>query len=259
MAADLYDELKIDRSATPEQVRHSYLTLSRSLHPDKSINADPEAFRKVHNAYRVLSDPSLRSFYDKYGTEGIAVADEAVTADELRLLPADKRLPELERKVQNLVRTTTELKAQQALNVTGESSFGARILSFRPFYYRWNASSISQSVSFNAGDHTLTLASASHVQRGGAGAARLSFLYGYGISALSTLRVSCHFLGGNRSAEAHVERQLDDWNSARIGVGLANRKLEANALWKHVLSSSFTGALGVTIGARESVTIEISK
>lgn len=258
--ADLYDQLNIDRSATPEQVRQSYLTMSRMLHPDKSTTGDTsEAFRQVHAAYRVLSDPTLKSFYDKYGNEGIALAEEVFNPDDMKLIPSDQRLAELERKVRNLVRSTCELKAQQQLNLTGESSYGARVISLRPLRYRWNASSLAQSVSFTTGNHQFTLATAAHVQRAGGGVHRLSCHYGYQLNHLTILRLSSQFLGRGFGVEAGVERKLDDWNTGKFTVSATRGNLEAHTEWKHRISSMVSGAIGLRFGSTEGVSVELSK
>ena len=256
---DLYDQLNLDRGATPEQVRQSYLSMSRVLHPDKSSGDSSEAFRQVNSAYRVLSDPTLRSFYDKFGEEGISLAEEAFDPDEMKLLPLDQRLPELERKVRNLVRSTAELKAQQHFNLTGESSYGARVISLRPLRYRWNASSLAQSVSFTSGNHQITLASAAHVQRAGGGVHRMSCHYGYQLNHLTVLRLSSQFLGKGYGIDCGIERKLDDWNSGKFGVSMSRNGLEASTEWKHRISSMVSGAIGLKFGSTEGVSVELSK
>lgn len=57
-----------------EEIRHSYLRLSLLLHPDKHPKQQgeaEEAFSKLQNAFHILSDPSLRRVYDRYGERGI--------------------------------------------------------------------------------------------------------------------------------------------------------------------------------------------
>ena len=57
MAVDHYSTLELDRSATVDEIRESYLRLVRANHPDRNPG-NPEAivrFKKIQQAYEVLS------------------------------------------------------------------------------------------------------------------------------------------------------------------------------------------------------------
>jgi len=60
--SDYYSILEIERSSTPEQIKTAYRKLARKHHPDKG--GDPEKFKKISEAYSVLSDISKRRQYD---------------------------------------------------------------------------------------------------------------------------------------------------------------------------------------------------
>lgn len=63
---DYYDILGVPHDATPEQIRQAFYKLAHRYHPDKG--GDPEKFKEINEAYRVLSDPEKRAQYDKFGT-----------------------------------------------------------------------------------------------------------------------------------------------------------------------------------------------
>lgn len=68
---DLYAELELARTCTPEEIKQSYKKLALKWHPDKNKGNEEEAtlkFQKVSEAYSILSDPTKRARYDKYGT-----------------------------------------------------------------------------------------------------------------------------------------------------------------------------------------------
>jgi len=75
-ARSYYSLLNVDEDASETQIRDAYKTLAMAFHPDK--HPDPhnkelaeEAFRDIHKAYQVLSDPEQRSVYDHFGEEGL--------------------------------------------------------------------------------------------------------------------------------------------------------------------------------------------
>ena len=62
---DLYQLLDLPRNATFEEIKQKYRQLAQQNHPDKG--GDEELFKKIKNAYEVLSDPERRKLYDDVG------------------------------------------------------------------------------------------------------------------------------------------------------------------------------------------------
>ena len=62
----MYDVLGVPQNATTDDIKRAYRKLAREHHPDKG--GDAEKFKKVQEAYEVLSDPEKRQKFDRFGT-----------------------------------------------------------------------------------------------------------------------------------------------------------------------------------------------
>lgn len=66
---DYYEILGVDRDADQKTIKRAFLKLARKYHPD--VNKEPgaeEKFKKISEAYSVLSDEQKRANYDRFGT-----------------------------------------------------------------------------------------------------------------------------------------------------------------------------------------------
>ena len=69
---DYYDILGVSKDASQEEIKKAFRKLARKHHPDANPD-DPEAeskFKKINEAYKVLSDPEKRRTYDQFGHAG---------------------------------------------------------------------------------------------------------------------------------------------------------------------------------------------
>ena len=66
---DYYALLGVQRDAKPEDIRKAYRRLARKYHPDLNPGdkTAEERFKKIQEAYDVLSDPKKRQLYDQQG------------------------------------------------------------------------------------------------------------------------------------------------------------------------------------------------
>jgi molecular chaperone DnaJ len=66
---DYYETLKVNRKASPDDIRKSYRRLARKYHPDLNPGdkAAEERFKTLQEAYDVLSDAKKRQMYDQQG------------------------------------------------------------------------------------------------------------------------------------------------------------------------------------------------
>src|SRR5438477_7457439 len=69
MAQEFYETLKVDRKASSDEIRKSYRRLARKYHPDLNPGdkAAEDRFKKLQEAYDILSDPKKRQMYDQQG------------------------------------------------------------------------------------------------------------------------------------------------------------------------------------------------
>lgn len=70
---DYYEILEVSRDADHDTIKKSFRKLALKYHPDRNPNNKEaeENFKKINEAYEVLSDNEKRSIYDRYGKEGL--------------------------------------------------------------------------------------------------------------------------------------------------------------------------------------------
>jgi len=67
--SDYYQTLGIERGADAEEIRKAYRKLARKHHPDLNPGdkSAEDRFKKVQEAYDILSEPKKKQMYDQYG------------------------------------------------------------------------------------------------------------------------------------------------------------------------------------------------
>ncbi len=67
---EYYSILEVERTASADEIKKAYRKKAMELHPDRH-GGDKEketAFKKLNEAYSVLSDTDKKSHYDRFGT-----------------------------------------------------------------------------------------------------------------------------------------------------------------------------------------------
>eukprot|EP00397_Hematodinium_sp_SG-2012_P033082 GEMP01035297.1.p1 GENE.GEMP01035297.1~~GEMP01035297.1.p1 ORF type:complete len:537 (+),score=98.26 GEMP01035297.1:106-1716(+) len=200
---DYYDILNVSQDAKLETITQAYKTLSRVHHPDKCNGADA-TFVKLKKAFDVLSDDTLRQFYDKYGQEGIHVAQQTDRGDMELALPEDK-LATLEKNVRKLVRRHEELKEMRTVHFQGDSAMGFNLSvprwesdamrTVRRAGLRLQYSQTSMGFGFNSRLGKFTLGTLSHVQNAGAGVVKYMMSWQHQWTSATSSKVSFSTMG----------------------------------------------------------------
>lgn len=68
MNSEYYDLLGLSKNCNQKDIKTAYKKKAIKTHPDKG--GDPEEFKKISEAYSVLSDVKKRDMYDKFGKNG---------------------------------------------------------------------------------------------------------------------------------------------------------------------------------------------
>ena len=76
MEEDYYEILGVARDADAETIKKAFRKLALEFHPDRNQGdkESEEKFKKINEAYQILSDDQKRRMYDRYGKEGISGA-----------------------------------------------------------------------------------------------------------------------------------------------------------------------------------------
>ena len=61
---DYYKILGLNKNATEDEIKKAYRKLAKKWHPDKNNGLETDTFKKINEAYDVLSNEKKREEYD---------------------------------------------------------------------------------------------------------------------------------------------------------------------------------------------------
>lgn len=71
---EYYEILEVSPDADEKQIKKAYRKMALKWHPDRHLenkSAAEEKFKKISEAYQVLSDPEKKKIYDQFGKQGL--------------------------------------------------------------------------------------------------------------------------------------------------------------------------------------------
>tara|TARA_B100001059_G_scaffold229583_1_gene262376 strand:+ start:705 stop:1643 length:939 start_codon:yes stop_codon:yes gene_type:complete len=70
---DLYDILKVNKNADPNEIKKAYRRMAIKYHPDKNQGCKEaeKKFKEVGEAYEILSNPEKKEIYDIHGYDAV--------------------------------------------------------------------------------------------------------------------------------------------------------------------------------------------
>ena len=70
---DFYEILGVAKNASDEEIKKAYRKLAMKYHPDRNPDSKgaEDKFKEAKEAYEMLSEPSKREAYDRYGHAGV--------------------------------------------------------------------------------------------------------------------------------------------------------------------------------------------
>lgn len=73
MVKEYYELLGLDENASQKDIKKAFRRKAKKYHPDSgSEEADEEKFKRINEAYQVLSDKEKKKRYDQFGKAGIS-------------------------------------------------------------------------------------------------------------------------------------------------------------------------------------------
>ena len=98
-STEYYTVLGLSPGATQAEIRRAWRKVSLRLHPDKLAQRgkvltqeDQETFARAKDVYNVLSNPSRKAVYDRYGANGVRWTEDPSSIDPNVRVPQQQQV-----------------------------------------------------------------------------------------------------------------------------------------------------------------------
>ncbi|KAL6175796.1 hypothetical protein ACLB2K_052435 [Fragaria x ananassa] len=250
---ELYALLHISPDASDDEIRKSYRQWAQIYHPDKiqaphMKEAATENFRRICEAYEILSDENKRKIYDIYGMEGLNSGLELGTklskAEEIKEeLEKLRKLREQQKTAEHFLPSGTILARMSLPHLLRGHGF-------------MRGMAMTSSVQSQISKHNTLSIGGNVVVNGNSGGGGATLVFGHQLSPVSSIE----FVGStglNSLLGVQTSRHLSQHLSATMGLALSLKdgSLNLSNMWTRRLSETASGNIELALGSDSSIAI----
>ncbi|CAH8387169.1 unnamed protein product [Eruca vesicaria subsp. sativa] len=250
---ELYALLNLSPEASDEEIRKAYRQWAQVYHPDKSPSplmkeVAEENFKRICEAYEILSDETKRLIYDLYGMEGLASG--------LELGPRLSKAEEIKEELERIKRREEEAKKMAHFMPSGSIVFNLSLPSFLDGDGIMRGMVMASQVQSQLSkDDAIAIAgnlAANQRSGGGIGTAILRRQ----LSPVSSIEFVAS-TGLQSLIGMQTTRQLSIHSTATINISksLSDGSINLTNTWTRQLSETSSGNIELALGMRSGITV----
>ncbi|KAJ0259740.1 Chaperone protein dnaJ 13 [Hirschfeldia incana] len=250
---ELYALLNLSPEASDEEIRKAYRQWAQVYHPDKSPSplmkeVAEENFKRICEAYEILSDETKRLIYDLYGMEGLSSG--------LELGPRLSKAEEIKEELQRIKRREEEAKKMAHFMPSGSIVFNLSVPSFLDGDGIMRGMVMASQVQSQLSkDDAIAIAgnlAADQRSGGGIGTAILRRQ----LSPVSSIEFVAS-TGLQSLIGMQTTRQLSIHSTATLNISksLSDGSINLTNTWTRQLSETSSGNIELALGMRSGITV----
>ncbi|XP_024367053.1 chaperone protein dnaJ 13 [Physcomitrium patens] len=252
---ELYALLHLSPEASDDDVKRAYRQWVQVYHPDKHQTPQmqdiaTQNFRKIREAYEILSDERKRQIYDLYGMEGLTSG--------LELGPKLKTREEVRAEFERLQQRQEERKLAAHVHHRGSMAMNLSLVQFLKTYDapRITGMAMTTQVQAQLSKRDTLVLGGNMALRKGLGGGSVTMVLSRQLSPISSVEVLA-MIGLRSVLSVHTSRQLSAHSTGTLGLSFSFRdgSLTLSNTWSRQLSEDTTGNIQLVIGADTGVSI----